>query len=127
MIYCLTTVAEAIWACTGYATHALLIALQQHTSIYGAPDTIMSNKGSQMSFAAKDSIDWQAVMGGVTSKGVQWEIVPAQCQWRNRGAERTFQMAKHALKKKLEADATLDFQELQATSNGVSANSTRDH
>ena len=47
--------------------------------------------------------------------------MPAQCQWRNRGAEIAIQMAKRTLNKNLEADTTLDFQELQATFHGMSA------
>ena len=54
-----------------------------------------------MSSATKESIDCKAVMGGITSKGVQWEIIPALCQLRNRGVKRAIQMAKRTLKKKL--------------------------
>ena len=50
-------------------TRALLIALQQHTSIYDAPDIMVSDRGSQMSAVAKESIDLKAVMGVITSKG----------------------------------------------------------
>ena len=33
------------------------------------PDIIMSNQGSKITDAARESIDWKVVMGGITSKG----------------------------------------------------------
>ena len=39
------------------ATESLLIALTQHTNIYGSPDIVVSDQGSQMVAAANESIN----------------------------------------------------------------------
>ena len=57
MVYCQKTVVMAIWACSGYDTESLLIALTQHTNIYGSPDIVVSDQGSQMVAAANESIN----------------------------------------------------------------------
>ena len=65
IVYCLNTGAVDIWACSGYDTKVLLTALGQHTSIYGTPDNIVSDHGTQMVAATKDSINCRAVMPSV--------------------------------------------------------------
>ena len=106
MVYLSTTGAVTFWACNSYDTKALFIVF---------------NQGSQMVAAAKENINWKAVLGGITEKGVRWETVPTQCQCRNGIAKWAIQMAKRTLKKKHEAEITLDFQELQATFQGMAA------
>ena len=57
--------------------------MKQHTSIYGAPDIVMFDKGSKMSAAVKDSVDWKVVMGGITMKGYSGKLY-----WPNVSGER---------------------------------------
>ena len=50
---CLSSKAVAVWTMSAYDAPAFLEAHHKHVSIYGAPQLILSDHGTQLMYAAK--------------------------------------------------------------------------
>ena len=86
----------------------------KQVAIYGQPQTILSDQGSQLVAVAKDVNIWKEVQADCEKKGTEWKLTPAGCAWRNGQAERAIAMAKKTLKQLVESFELLDFNELES-------------
>ena len=66
---CLSTKAIAVWAVTGYDAAHFLDAHTRHTSVYGVPQLVLSDHGSQLVAAAKELREWQTVNDMLSRSG----------------------------------------------------------
>ena len=75
---------------------------------------ILSDKGSQLTSAAKDLQEWELFSSQVAATGTLWRFTPTACPWRNGQVERSVGLAKHAMKTVLDSYHVLSYPELEA-------------
>ena len=127
---CLGTGAIAIKIAHNYSTEAFLIQFGSFVDTRGAPETVISDKGSQLT--SKENVvameeqdqgpanyDWDKIATESLVSRTRWEFVPAGSQWRNGLVERRISSLKHTIAMVLLSElkmkkSTLDYAELQA-------------
>ena len=100
---CSITSAVKLYLCRDYSEEGFLQAWRQHTSDWGEPALVYSDRGSQLVSTAggldpedeEDEMDWAKVS---RKTGVKWLFTPAQSQWRNGKTEAVVKCCKHSLK-----------------------------
>ena len=110
---CLSTKAIAVWAVTGYDAAHFLDAHTRHTSVYGVPQLVLSDHGSQLVAAAKELREWQTVNDMLSRSGTTWRFTETGCSWRNGIAERCIRLVKTTLMHIAPELGNLDVLELQ--------------
>ena len=101
------------WVIMSYSTESLLMALTSHSSIYGAPRMIVTDRGSQIVAAARDQPDWSQVQLQTAASGTAWRFIPPGAPWHNGLVERVIGLMKDSLLRQVHAGAVLDFVQLQ--------------
>ena len=86
---CLNTKAVTMYLAPGYSTSDFLLAYDSHTSDHGKPNTVHSDRGSQLVAAGKEvaDYDWDEIAQKTSSHGTKWNFTPAGAQWRNGAVE----------------------------------------
>ena len=105
LIGCLNTKAISILVVPGYDTDSLVLALHSHVAERGAPVWVHSDRGSQMTKAAKEvnengecpEWDYDSVRRGLGTTKTQWTVCPAGSQWRNGSLEAAVKKLKKSL------------------------------
>ena len=103
VIVCSITSAVKLYLCCDYSEEGFLQAWSQHTSDWGEPDLVYSDRGSQLVSTAggldpqeeEDEMDWSK-LGRKT--GVKWIFTPAQYQWHNGKCEAVVKCTKQSLR-----------------------------
>ena len=87
-----------------YGCDAFMVAYNNFTSIRGAPATVYTDKGTQLTKAAKfiakedpASWDWLSVEESTGREGTAWRFCPAASQWRNGMAEQRVRALKDSM------------------------------
>ena len=118
---CLGTKAVSIWLAGGYDAESFLLCYQRQTAIYGIPNLVISDQGSQLMSAAKEIKEWQALQEAASRQGTEWKVTPAGCAWRNGQAERAVGLAKHTLQQVVDSHELLNVFELETALLQVAA------
>ena len=89
IIVCLNTKAVTMYLAPGYATDDFMIAYNSHTSDHGLPNTVHSDKGSQLVAAGNEvaNFEWDIIARRTSVQGTKWVFAPAGAQWRNGAVE----------------------------------------
>ena len=115
---CCSTKAVCLLACCGYSTQAFLLRHEEFVARKGAPDKIVSDRGTQLvkaglEIAAKDSPehwDWNRVTR--ENSTTNWEFVPIGSQHHNGLPEATVKVLKKSLSHALHPGVILSYDEL---------------
>ena len=115
---CFSTKAVCLLACCGYSTQAFLLRHEEFVARKGAPDKIVSDRGTQLVsaglvLAAKESPgkwDWDRVTK--ENSTTSWEFVPIGSQHRNGLPEATVNVLKKSLSHALHPGVVLSYDEL---------------
>ena len=113
VLVCSTTKAVSCWTMTDYSTDSLLMAISAHSSIYGAPGLIVTDRGSQIVAAAGGNPDWESVQFQTAASGTSWRFIPPAAPWHNGVVERMIGLMKSSITREVHAGALLDFSQLQ--------------
>lgn len=115
---CCSTKAVCLLACCGYSTQAFLLRHEEFVARKGAPDKIVSDRGTQLVkaglvIAAKESPenwDWTRVTR--ENSTTSWEFVPIGSQHRNGLPEACVKVLKKSLSHALHPGVILSYDEL---------------
>ena len=121
LFVCMGTRAVAIWLAASYSCQDFLLCLQRQAAVYGLPQAVHSDKGSQLTAAAADLKEWDSFAEEALKQGVVWSFSPTACPWRNGQAERAVGLAKSTLKRQVDAYELLNFAELETALLQVAA------
>ena len=88
---CLATKAIAVWLVQGYDAASFLETHMKHVSIYGTPQLVISDHGSQLMAASRELVGWDETATATARQGTQWKFTPPGCVWQNGLAERAIQ------------------------------------
>ena len=100
---CLSTGAVHCELASTYNTDSFLLCYNTYASRRGAPQSVYTDKGSQLQRAATTvtenpvSWDWERVERATADSGTTWRFCPASSQWRNGLAENRVKKFKAAL------------------------------
>ena len=111
----------AIWLASGYSSEAFKLCLQKQVAVYGKPQEIHSDKGSQITATAKELREWEAFASEVEETGIKWTFSPTASPWRNGLAERCVGLAKSCLRRTVDSFELLSFVELEAALKRVAS------
>ena len=111
----------SVWLAASYSTTDFLQCLQRQIAIYGMPQSIHSDQGSQLMAAASDLKEWEGLAEEARKLGITWTFSPAACPWRNGQAERAIGLVKSSLKAQVERSELLDYGELETALIKVAA------
>ena len=114
VITCRTTKALSLVLLGGYDTDSLLVGLSSHAAVYGSPELILTDRGSQLQAAADGSPNWDTVQHQTAPRGTAWKFVPPGTPWRNGLSERMVQMVKRSLLRELSGGRLLDTLQAQS-------------
>ena len=112
LFVCLSTKAVSIWAAPSYSTRDFLLCYTKHTTIYGEPQIVISDHGTQLVSAGSD-INWAEIQHLTAPKRTVWQFTPKGCAWRNGMAERSIAIAKSTLTQVINKHQTLNFAEFE--------------
>ena len=108
--------------CTGYDTKSFITAHDKYLAHCGNPQTITSDRGSQLRLASKvldfteaedpSKWDWTLLQNVGAKQGTEWIFIPPGSQWRNR-AEAGVKVLKRTLKLTLGSQEKLNFSEME--------------
>merc|ERR1711867_140507 len=121
LFVCVATRAISIWLAASYNSHDFLQCLKRQVAVYGMPEQIQSDQGSQLATAASDLKEWALFAEEVAKVGVEWSFTPVGCAWRNGQAERAIGIAKKCLKLQVERFELLSYAELETALLEVAA------
>ena len=120
---CQGTGAVRVYLCPGYDTKAFITAHDKFLAHCGNPQTITSDRGSQLRKVAKvldfnevenpANWDWKVVQEAGARLGTNWVFIPAGTQWRNR-AEAAVKVLKSTLSVTINSQEKLNFSELES-------------
>ena len=119
---CQGTGAVRSYLCPGYDTKAFITAHDKFLAHCGNPQTITSDRGSQIKKAAKvleyteaqdpSKWNWDLVKNAGAKLGTDWIFIPPGTQWRNR-AEAAVKVMKKTLDSTINSQEKLNFSELE--------------
>ena len=119
---CQGTGAVRSYLCPGYDTKAFITAHDKFLAHCGNPQTITSDRGSQIKKAAKvleyneaedpSKWNWNMVKTAGAKLGTDWVFIPPGTQWRNR-AEAAVKVMKKTLDSTINSQEKLNFSELE--------------
>ena len=110
---CTSSRAVSIWLAVSYSSQAFLDCLKRQVAVYGVPRKVLSDQGSQLTCAAAELKEWGSFIEGAREAGIEWSFSPAGCPWRNGQAERAIGLAKHCLRRQVEAHELLTYAQLE--------------
>lgn len=102
----------------GYGTDAVIQTLRKFVALRGCPSKFISDQGSQLITAAKDTAnstetwDWSSVEKWATNHKITWKFVPADSQHENGLSESMIKSVKRSIKHVL-GENVLSFSEFQ--------------
>ena len=107
LIVCKSTGALHTLVMHDYGTNAFLLQWSQFVALRGAPMTVTSDRGSQLT-SVDNVVRWEQIedprgwgwkeIEAVTARGgTKWVFIPAGCQWRNGLAESRVKAMKNTL------------------------------
>ena len=105
---CMVTRAVYLDLTQAYHTDAVLQAVRRFMAIHGTPKEVLSDQGSQLIACGKEVatmlelVDWNAVEGWCSRRGIVWKCVPPQGQHMNGVTESLIRFTKHILHQVLE-------------------------
>ena len=102
-----------MWTMNSYSTEDLLMALVSHSSVYGAPKMIVTDRGTQIVAAAGGSPDWNRVEHSTAATGTAWRFIPPAAPWHNGIVERVIGLLKASILRVVHAGELLDLCQLQ--------------
>ena len=114
VITCRTTKALSLVLLGGYDTDSLLVGLSAHAAVYGSPELILTDRGTQLQAAADVSPNWDTLQHQTAPRGTAWKFVPPGTPWRNGLSERMVQMVKKSLVRELSGGRLLDTLQTQS-------------
>ena len=100
---CLTVGAVYVDLASDYTTDSFLQVLRRFTCIHGWPNTIHSDKGSNLVGASNllkkvvQELEWENISKTSALKGTKWNFSPADAKWYNGLAESLVKSVKRAL------------------------------
>ena len=111
---CASTRAIHIDVADGYSTDAVLQSLRKFVALRGCPSKIISDPGSQLKSASKNTQvwDWSNVKRWAANNKIEWEPVPADSQHMNGLSESLIRSVKRSIEHVI-GDNVLSFSELQ--------------
>ena len=115
---CAATRAIYIDLTDGYSTDAILQTLRRFVTIRGSPSQIISDQGSQLKSASKETAlltkdwNWAPVSDWARSINIDWKFVPAEGQHQNGLSESLIKSVKRSIRHVV-GQNILTFSELQ--------------
>ena len=115
---CMVTRAVYLDLTQAYHTDAVLQAVRRFMAIHGTPKEVLSDQGSQLIACGKEVatmlelVDWNAVEGWCSRRGIVWKCIPPQGQHMNGVTESLIRSTKHILHQVLEGKR-MSFIEIQ--------------
>ena len=99
MFVCTVTSAIHLEVTEDYSTDAFLLCLRSFMNLRGTPSRIVSDPGSQLVAARKQTEDWDysRIKEWTTQRRIEWNVVPTNSQHFNGCAEAMIKMAKKQL------------------------------
>ena len=104
-----------------YSTEKFLMVLRRFVSLRGYPAKLLSDNGTQLKAANEElqkvlkTWDWDELNAFGSTKGMQWEFIPADAPWQNGISEALVKSVKKAMSIAI-GENTLIFSELQTVS-----------
>ena len=115
---CLGTRAVHVELAPDYSTEKFLMALRRFVSLRGYPAKLLLDNGTQLKAANEElqkvlkTWDWDELNAFGSTKGMQWEFIPADAPWQNGISEALVKSVKKAMSIAI-GENTLTFSELQ--------------
>ena len=101
-----------------YSTEKFLMVLRRFVSLRGYPAKLLSDNGTQLKAANEElqkvlkTWHWDELSAFGSTKGMQWEFIPADAPWQNGISEALVKWVKKAMSIAI-GESTLTFSELQ--------------
>ena len=109
---CLSSKAISMWVMTGYDAKSCLDAHAKHVSVYGHPDLVISDHGTQIVNGAKQIAQWENATPATARDGTSWRFTEVGSHWHNGLAERAIKMVKESLEHLAPNITSLDVNQL---------------
>lgn len=87
---CLETRAVHVDVAPDYSSEKFLMVLRRFVSLRGYPEKLLSDNGTQLKAANEElqkifkAWEWDELIAFGTTKGMQWEFIPADAPWPGR-------------------------------------------